>query len=943
MHRRRADPGRDGAGCLARRPSRHAHRRRRGTGLRPGRTGQDAVVTASAIAVAPVTFATRPVTATEVLHRTCASCPPGQPVLRRLHRLLLHAARAATTSGARRARTSAAGGSATTAARGLCGTTNMRYYMDCNTLPEPSCPGGCHCGDDDCGNFKTCCIHFRYGQCNTQHRERRHDHVPARHVHHPVPDRLPGLQLLGGRGPAHVPARGGVPVTALDRDGPGRGADRARGRRDRRAGAAGVGARRAAAQPRRDPAAPARGHRRRRRSRSSRRCGGDRGRGRRAAAHPHATCPGRAAGRGPSSTSSGSTLDGAQMSISPAKTDTLVAFLSSGCLTCQTFWDGLQRRRREPLPDDARLVVVVKDREHGEPVAPARAGARRRPGRDVVAGVGGLRRHDVPVLPVRGRRQRHRALRGRRQLVGAGALAAAPTPSTTSASTRTRAWALTSPCAVVSRGWPSRWSPAVAIDLVALRRCRCWEASLRSASGAAIGDGGVTVTAYVAGSALGGVAVGAAAGSAGPLPWGRARPATRLGVLAAVAALGLAFDLRLGGLRLPTVHRQVNEDWMRALPRAGCTGWASGSSWASGVVTIVTTSAVYAMLLAAALLERLATAGALIGVHVRRARAPLAVFSGGRGTRPDQLGRVDAALRRWDGRTRRAAAGGGRARDRGAGRGGRAMSDPDAHGIAIDVPAGWEGRIFVPDVPPPAINLPILHLTNTVLTRERSSLRAGAGRARRRRPARWWRCWSSSTRWRTRACTRRRGSTSPCAATGSTRGRCSCRTRAGGTPALLLARRPGVLPLRRAGHRARCRLPVARREYGPGEPADRTARCGVIAVDRRHRSRRRRAVPRARPGGRRCGGSTSCGVRSRHWRARRCRLAGMIEHPAAGLPVGTAAPPFEGTGPDGEAFASAAVRGRRHLVVFADPDAPPVTTWSLPWWPCHATSPPSWW
>jgi hypothetical protein len=63
----------------------------------------------------------------------------------------------------------------------------------------------------------------------------------------------------------------------------------------------------------------------------------------------------------------GATLDGAQMSVSPAKTDTLVAFLSSGCLTCKTFWDGLQADRREPLPQDIRLLVVVKDRDMESP------------------------------------------------------------------------------------------------------------------------------------------------------------------------------------------------------------------------------------------------------------------------------------------------------------------------------------------------------------------------------------------------------------------------------------------------------------------------------------------------------------------------------------------------------------------------------------------------
>jgi hypothetical protein len=77
--------------------------------------------------------------------------------------------------------------------------------------------------------------------------------------------------------------------------------------------------------------------------------------------------PGPRGTRGPVVDIVGSTLDGAQLSISPAKTDTLVAFLSSGCLTCKTFWDGLRAERREPLPQGTRLVVVVKDREMESP------------------------------------------------------------------------------------------------------------------------------------------------------------------------------------------------------------------------------------------------------------------------------------------------------------------------------------------------------------------------------------------------------------------------------------------------------------------------------------------------------------------------------------------------------------------------------------------------
>jgi hypothetical protein len=60
-------------------------------------------------------------------------------------------------------------------------------------------------------------------------------------------------------------------------------------------------------------------------------------------------------------TIAGDTLDGGQLAIDPGKTDTLVAFLSSGCLTCKTFWDALQPGRRKPLPGDARPIIVVKD------------------------------------------------------------------------------------------------------------------------------------------------------------------------------------------------------------------------------------------------------------------------------------------------------------------------------------------------------------------------------------------------------------------------------------------------------------------------------------------------------------------------------------------------------------------------------------------------------
>jgi hypothetical protein len=58
----------------------------------------------------------------------------------------------------------------------------------------------------------------------------------------------------------------------------------------------------------------------------------------------------------------GTTLGGDHVAVSAASgSDTLFAFLSTGCLTCQTFWDGLRPGVRTAMPGGARVVVVVKD------------------------------------------------------------------------------------------------------------------------------------------------------------------------------------------------------------------------------------------------------------------------------------------------------------------------------------------------------------------------------------------------------------------------------------------------------------------------------------------------------------------------------------------------------------------------------------------------------
>ena len=55
---------------------------------------------------------------------------------------------------------------------------------------------------------------------------------------------------------------------------------------------------------------------------------------------------------------SGETLDGELLALSLLGQDTLVAFLSSGCSTCQGFWTAF--RDDPPLPPGSRLVVVTR-------------------------------------------------------------------------------------------------------------------------------------------------------------------------------------------------------------------------------------------------------------------------------------------------------------------------------------------------------------------------------------------------------------------------------------------------------------------------------------------------------------------------------------------------------------------------------------------------------
>jgi len=110
-----------------------------------------------------------------------------------------------------------------------------------------------------------------------------------------------------------------------------------------------------------------------------------------------------------------------------------------------------------------------------------------------------------------------------------------------------------------------------------------------------------------------------------------------------VIGIGIAFDLRVAGLRLPTTHRQVDEAW-RAFYRGWVWGVTFGAQLALGVITVVTTALVYVTWIAA-LLGGSAAVGALVGLAFGLARAlPILSVAGVRTS--GQLLGVDRTLRR---------------------------------------------------------------------------------------------------------------------------------------------------------------------------------------------------------------------------------------------------------------------------------------------------------
>jgi hypothetical protein len=101
---------------------------------------------------------------------------------------------------------------------------------------------------------------------------------------------------------------------------------------------------------------------------------------------------------GPAHDIAGETLDGEIVTarVVDVEHDTLLLFLSSGCMTCETFWAELNRPGSIALPSNTRLLVIAQS---AEDESPADLAALAPPGVDVVLSSAAWRDYEVPGSP----------------------------------------------------------------------------------------------------------------------------------------------------------------------------------------------------------------------------------------------------------------------------------------------------------------------------------------------------------------------------------------------------------------------------------------------------------------------------------------------------------------------------------------------------------------
>jgi len=151
---------------------------------------------------------------------------------------------------------------------------------------------------------------------------------------------------------------------------------------------------------------------------------------------------------------------------------------------------------------------------------------------------------------------------------------------------------------------------------------------------------GVTVAAYLVATIGASALLGTALGLAGDWLDVPSLP----GVVVVLAVTGVALDLGLGGLSVPTVRRQVDEEMLTQYR-----GWVYGTSYGLqlglGVVTVVNSFSVY-LALVLAVLTGSAAGGLAIGLVFGAARG-LVVLAAAGVHEPSQLRRLHQRLQAW--------------------------------------------------------------------------------------------------------------------------------------------------------------------------------------------------------------------------------------------------------------------------------------------------------
>lgn len=161
-----------------------------------------------------------------------------------------------------------------------------------------------------------------------------------------------------------------------------------------------------------------------------------------------------------------------------------------------------------------------------------------------------------------------------------------------------------------------------------------------------------TAAAYVVGSIAGGTATGLLFGALGAAigTWWTPPAGPTVFTLAGLFAVAALHESGLLGFRLPSIKRQVNEDWLEEY-RGWVVGIGFGFQLGAGLTTIVTSAAMYLVWVAAALTFSLG-GGMVIGAVFGLVRA-LPLLATRHIDSPTRLRRWHEAMHRFARRARR--------------------------------------------------------------------------------------------------------------------------------------------------------------------------------------------------------------------------------------------------------------------------------------------------